>query len=118
MSSPRPTSVQGPSAETSGQAQHLGTVVWALFFIWAGVVILAAVPWGWFLSGVGLLVLAAQLARWQMGMEIEGFWIACGIVFLAGGLWNIFDLPWPLPAVMLIALGAVLLGKVFVAVRH
>jgi hypothetical protein len=53
-----------------------------------------------------------------MAMEIEGFWIACGIVFLAAGLWNIFDLPWPLPAIMLIVLGAVLLGKVFVAVRH
>lgn len=118
MSSTQPTSVRGPSTETSEQAQHLGTIVWALFFIWAGVAVLTAVPWGWFLLGVGLLVLAAQVARWQMGMEIEGFWIACGIVFLAAGLWNIFDLPSPLSAIMLIALGAVLLGKVLLAVRN
>jgi hypothetical protein len=117
MSSIQPTFFQGP-VEKSERAQLLGYVSWALFFIWAGVSILAALTWGWFLLGVGLLVVAAQLARWQMGMAIEGFWVGCGIVFLAAGIWSVLDLPWPLSAVMLIALGAVLLGKVFVAVRR
>jgi hypothetical protein len=46
---------------------------------------LAQLAWGWFLRGVGVLILAAQIARWQMDMEVEGFWLACGIVFLVGG---------------------------------
>ncbi len=117
MTSMQPTSSQGSPIEPSERARNLGYVVWALFFIWAGVSILAALTWGSFLLGVGLLVVAAQLARWQMVMEIEGFWVGCGIVFLAAGIWSLLDLPWPLSAIMLIALGAVLLGKVFVASR-
>jgi hypothetical protein len=68
-------------------------------------------PWGWFLLGVGVLILATQLVRWLMDMKIEGFWIACGAVFLAGALWTLVDLPWPLAPILLILLGVVLLGK-------
>jgi xanthosine utilization system XapX-like protein len=46
-----------------------------------------------------------------MDMKIEGFWIACGAVFLAGALWTLVDLPWPLAPILLILLGVVLLGK-------
>lgn len=117
MSSIQPMSVQGLSAETSERAQHLGTVAWAVFFIWAGISLLAPLPWGWLLLGAGL-VLSAQSFRWQMRIKIESFWIVCGIVLVAPSLWNIFHLPWPLSAIMLIALGGVLLGKGFIAVRH
>ncbi len=117
MTSIQPTSFQGSPTENSERARHLGYVAWALFFIWAGVSILASLTWGWFLLGVGVLTLGAQLARWQMDIEIEGFWVGCGIVLLAAGIWSLLDLPWPLSAIMLIALGTFLLGKVFVAVR-
>ncbi len=114
MTSIQPTSFQGSPAGKSERAEYLSYAAWAVFFIWAGVCILAALPWGWFLLGVGVLVLAAQLARWQMGLEIESFWVACGVVFFAGGIWNVLDLPWPLSAILLIGLGAMLLGKAFV----
>ena len=48
---------------------------------------------GSFLLGVGILILATQFARWLMGMSMEGFWVACATVFVAGGLWTVFNLP-------------------------
>lgn len=100
-----------PSTETSARARQIDSVAWALFFIWVGVAMLEQVPWGWFLLGVGVLTLAAQFARWQADVKIEGFWVACGTVFLAGGVWTLLDLPWPLVPVLLILLGVALLGK-------
>jgi hypothetical protein len=97
-----------PAAETS---EKIGSVSWAVFFIWVGIVLLANLSWGWFLLGVGIIILATQCARWLMGMRLEGFWMACGAVFLAGGLWTLLDLPWPLAPILLILLGVVLLGK-------
>ncbi len=97
-----------PTAEKS---EKIGAVAWAIFFIWAGIAILANLPWGLFLLGVGIIILAAQLVRRLMDIKIEGFWIACGAVFLAGGLWTLVDLPWPLAPILLILLGVVLLGK-------
>ena len=102
---------KGSSAEKSGRAGQLDSLSWAVFFIWVGIAMLAAVPWGWFLLGVGVLTLVTQFARWQMDIKIEGFWIACGTVFLAGGLWLLLDLPFPLAPILLILLGVVLLAK-------
>ena len=97
-----------PATETS---ERMGSASWAVFFIWVGVVLLANLPWGWFLLGVGIIILASQFARWLMGMKLEEFWVTCGAVFLAGGLWTLFNLPWPLAPILLILLGVVLFGK-------
>ncbi len=93
------------------KSEKIGSVAWAGFFIWVGTVILANLPWGWFLLGVGIIILAGQIARWLLGMEIENFWAACGAVFLAGGLWTLLNLPWPLAPILLILLGVLLLAK-------
>jgi hypothetical protein len=106
---------QGSSAE---KGEMLGAVAWATFFIWIGIVMLANVSGGWFLLGVGILTLAIQSARWQMNMKIEGFWVACGAVFLAGGLWTLLNLPWPFVPILLILLGVALLGKTVIGVRR
>jgi len=106
------------STETSDHARQLDSVAWAVFFIWVGIAMLADVPWGWFLLGVGALILTAEFARWQMDLKLSGFWIACGTVFLAGGLWILLDLPWPLAPILIILLGVVLLGKTVVGVRR
>jgi hypothetical protein len=116
MSSTQPAFGQGSSAEKSAPARQLDSVAWAVFFIWVGIAMLAEVPWGWFLLGVGVLIVVAQFARWQMGMKIEGFWVACGAVFLAGGLWQLLNLPWPLAPILLILLGVALLGKAVIGV--
>ena len=108
----------GPSADMSKPAWQLGPVAWAAFFIWSGIAMLAEVRWGWFLLGVGILILAAQFARRQMKMNIEGFWVLCGTVFLAGGLWKLLDLPWPLAPILLILFGVGLLGKAIVGAKR
>ncbi len=98
----------------TGTAGQIDSVAWAVFFIWVGTAMLVSVPWGWFLVGVGILVLAAEFARWQMGIKIEAFWAACGVVFFAGGLWTLLNLPWPLAPILILVLGLWLLGKIIV----
>jgi hypothetical protein len=108
-----------PSLASSPEqpARKLELAAWAVFFIWVGISMLAEVPWGWFLLGVGTLILATQSARWLFGMKIEGFWAVCGAVLLAGGVWKILDLPWPLAPILLILLGLALLGNAAVGAR-
>ncbi len=116
MNSTQASLAQGTSSKASDRARQIDSVAWAAFFIWLGIAMLEQIPWGWFLVGVAVLILAAQFARWQLGMVIEGFWIACGTVFLAGGLWNVLELPWPLAPILLILFGVAMLGKA--VVRH
>ncbi len=118
MSSTQASLGQASSNEKSERARQIDSVAWSIFFIWVGVVMLVHMPWGWFLIGVAVLILATQSARWQMGLAIEGFWAVCGLVFFAGGLWSLLDLPWPLAPILLILLGVVLLGKAIGAVRR
>jgi hypothetical protein len=78
-----------------------------------------AMSWGWFLVGLGILILAAQLARLQMNIKIESFWVAWGAVFLVGGLWTVLNLAsWPLAPIGFILLGMVLLGKAVISIRR
>ena len=114
MSSTQASLTPGSSTETNERARQIDSIAWAIFFIWVGVSMLVPIPWGWFLVGVAVLILAVQFARWQMGMTMEGFWVACGAVCLAGGLWNVLELPWPLAPILLILLGVALLGKAVV----
>jgi len=119
MSSVRPGSGQGSSTEESGLARHLDSIAWAAFFIWIGIAMLMAIPWGWFLVGLGILILAAQLARSQMNIKIQGFWVAWGAVFLIGGLWTVLNLAsWPVVPIVLILLGVVVLGKAIISIRR
>ncbi|WP_316163523.1 hypothetical protein [Bradyrhizobium sp. SZCCHNRI20481] len=107
----QPAFNRGSSTEIAGQ---IDAVAWAVFFIWVGIAMLVPVPWEWFLMGVGILILAAEYARWQMGIRIEGFWVACGVVCFAGGLWALLNLPWPLAPILIIGLGVWLLAKIIV----
>jgi hypothetical protein len=54
---------------------------------------LMGVPWDWFLVGVGVLTLAAQFFHWSMDNKVDLFWIACGVAFLAGGVWMLLQFP-------------------------
>ena len=118
MNSAQQVSGKESAAEKSEPARLLDSAGWAFFFIWVGVAILANVPWGWFFIGVAFLILGTQFARWLMGLEIERFWVACGSVFLVGGLWTLLNLPWPLAPILLILLGVAMLGKVVIGFRR
>ena len=108
----------GEKSFETERARQLDSGVWAVFFIWIGVGMLAAVPWGWFLVGVGALIGVGQLARRQIGLPVDGFWIACAVVILGAGFWDAFRLPWPLAPIFLIALGLWLLAKTVMSSNH
>lgn len=110
MNSIQPAFDKGPASESG---RRVDSVAWAAFFIWAGLTMLMEVPWGWFLVGVGALTLATQLFHWQMDHQADRFWIACGVVFLAGGVWMLLQIQWPLAPLLIILLGVVLLGRAF-----
>jgi hypothetical protein len=93
------------------QSRQIDSGVWAVFFIWVGVVMLAGLPWALFLVGIGVLILGAQLARRQRNLEIETFSLVVGLIFLAAGAWDLLAMPWPLLPIVLIALGGYLLWK-------
>ena len=115
----QPTSGQGSSTEKSELARQLDSTARAIIVIWIGIAMLLMISWGWFLVGLGILILAAQLARSQMNIKIEGFWVAWGAVFLIGGLWTVLNFAsWPLTPIILILLGVVLLGKAIISIRR
>ncbi len=115
MNTTQPALGQGSPVEKT--ARQIGSVSWAVFFIWVGIAILANVPWSWFFIGVGILILLSQFARWQMNVDIEVFWLACAAVFLLAGLWTLLELPWPLGAILIILLGIGLLAKTLMDIR-
>ena len=97
--------------QNSELSRRIDSGAWAAFFIWVGVTMLVHGPWGWFLVGLGVVILGAQTARWQMGLKADTFGVVCGVIFLAGGVWELAALPWSLAPVLLIVLGGYLLRK-------
>ncbi len=91
---------------TGGPASRLDAFGWAAAFIWVGVAMLANVGWAWLLIGLGAIVLCVQAAVRITTGRIGLFWVACGLVLLAGGAWQLFGLTLPLAPFLLILLGA------------
>lgn len=92
-------------------SQKLDAVGWGLFLIWVGIVLLVDIGWGWGLLGVAAIILGETAIRWNLGLNVERFWIVIGFVFLVGGLWELFQVPWPLVPILIIGCGlAVLWG--------
>jgi len=94
------------SENKTADARQLDAIAWALFLIWVGVAVLANFGWGWVLLGLSAIVLGAQAALWRKTEKYETFAVVCGLIFLAGGAWQVLGLTWPLAPVLLIALGA------------
>ncbi len=103
-----PTHVAGSQApdETSAHKRQLDAIAWSLFLIWIGFAVLAKIGWPWSLLGVSAIILGTQALLWMQTKTVDSFAIACGLVFLAGGGWELLGLTWPLAPVLLILLGA------------
>jgi len=93
------------SAAGETLSQMLDAVGWALFFIWVGIAVLTDVGWGWGLLGVAAIVLGGAVVRRLWDLNIGAFWIVVGLMFLAGGLWELLQVPWPLAPLLLIGCG-------------
>ena len=101
------------SAARVALSQKLDAVGWALFLIWVGIAVLADVGWGWGLLGVAAIILGEAVVRQLWDLNVGGFWIVVGLMFLAGGLWELFQVQWPLAPILLIGCGlAALWGAV------
>jgi len=98
-------------------ARQLEAITWALFLIWIGVAVLANVGWGWALLGMSVIILGAQAAHFRRAETVDGFSVACGLVFLVGGAWIVLGLTWPLAPVLLILLGAGMLWSAVFGAR-
>jgi hypothetical protein len=100
------TSVPRPER---GIAQTIDAVGWGLFFAWVGLALLIELSWGLGLLGVGVITLGGQAARRYYGLKLEGFWVAVGVLFTLGGVWESLDVEVSLVPIVLILAGAALL---------
>lgn len=95
--------------KNSGLAKKLDVAGWGLFFIWVGTALLVDLSWGIGLVGVAVITLGAQAVRKYFGLAVEGFWLVCGLVFLVGGLWEMYQVEVSLVPILLIVAGGALL---------
>ncbi|UCE66189.1 MAG: hypothetical protein JSU85_15300 [Candidatus Zixiibacteriota bacterium] len=93
-------------------ANRLDTIGWALFFIWVGIAFLLDFGFGIGLVGIGVITLGVQIARTRHGLKTETFWIIIGILFILGGLWQLFEPDIPIIPILLIVAGLIVLLSV------
>ena len=94
--------------------KKLDAAAWGLFFIWTGIAFLADVGWGAGLLGVGVITLGAQVTRRYFALKLEGFWVAVGFLFIAGGIWELFRVQFGFMPTLCIIAGFALLASIFV----
>ena len=95
------------------------TVGWGLLaLVWGFTILLDAMPFGAGLVGTGLILLGANVVRYFQGIRINGFSACIGVLALVWGGLELAGtvLPFELPvfAILLIALGAAVVGLEFV----
>ena len=88
---------------------QIGAAGWGFFLIWLGIVFWADLGMGLGLVGMGIVTLAAQFARRLAKLPLEGFWIGAGVLFLAGGFWDLLAISLPLAPLLLVAAGFLLI---------
>jgi hypothetical protein len=94
-------------------AKKLDAAGWGLFFIWVGIAFLADFGIGIGLLGVGVITLVEQAARRYLDLKLEGFWVVVGLLFVVGGLWELFEAEIGLVPIILIVVGVALLVSAF-----
>jgi len=93
--------------------QKIDAAGWGLFFVWMGIALLADVGWGVGLLGVGVITLGGQAARRYFGVRLDGFWIVAGVLFLAGGVWELAEIEFSMVPFLLILAGVAVLASAF-----
>ena len=97
--------------ERSDREKRLGTIGWALFFIWIGFSFLLKFDPGISLLGIGIITLGVQVARGKAGFKLEWFWVIIGLLLTFGGIWDLFEPDISLVPLLLILAGFVLLAS-------
>ena len=99
-------------------AHRLGTMGWALFFLWVGIALLSDLSYGVGLLGVGIITLGMQMLRVAFQMKLEGFWVVVGSLFVGGGLGELVKPGAPLLPFILLIAGLLLLLSIARGRRH
>jgi hypothetical protein len=90
----------------------LSGVAWGLLFVWVGVAAAAQVGWGFGLLGVGAIILGAQVLHVLIGhLRIEWFSTVVGLLFLLGGIWELFSIQVALVPILCVVAGVVLIAS-------
>ncbi len=106
------------ASERHRLAKKLDAVGWGLFFIWVGIAFLGDLDVGVGLLGVGIITLGGQVARKFLNLKLEGFWVVVGLLFVVGGLWELFEAEIGLVPIILIVVGLALLVSAFLGKRQ
>lgn len=99
--------------EKGALSHKLDAIGWGLFFIWMGIAFLLDVGRGWGLVGIAVIILGEALTRKKLGLKVGSFWIVVGLLFLAGGLWELLDVQYPVAPFAIIAIGVAVLWGAF-----
>lgn len=102
------------AAERRRIHDKLEAIAWAVFLIWVGIALLADVGIGVGLLGVGVITLGAQVGRRMNGLDLEGFWVIVGVLFVTGGIWELggIETEFPFFEICLIVFGVALLYSI------
>ena len=95
--------------KSSKLEDKLAAVGWGLFFIWIGIALMMNVGASIGLLGVGVITLGMQAIRRYFNLKLERFWVIVGLLFVVGGLWELFEAKLPLVPILLIVAGLALL---------
>ena len=93
--------------------QRLDAAGWGLFFLWVGIALLLDVGWGIGLLGVGIITLGEQAARRYIGISLDGFWVVVGLLFLAGGMWELAQIQASMVPFLVILAGVAIFASAF-----
>lgn len=112
------------TVKSSKLSVSLEAVAWGALLVWWGVTVLVpGLPQGIGAIGVGLILLGVNAVRWLTGAPIRVFSTILGVLALVwGGLdlaASLLSLPFEMPtfAILLIVLGAMLLGQALVRTK-
>lgn len=100
------------TSEKHNFAAKMEAVEWGLFFIWLGIVFLLDIGVGVGLLGIGFIILGMQAARKNYNLEQDRFWVVAGILFVVGGLWELFNIKLPLVPILFIGAGVAILVSI------
>ena len=103
------THVVAPVVHRRITLERLDGIAGGLFFLWAGMALLADVGWGIGLLGVGIVIAGGQVARKSIAAGFEMFWVLVGMLFLLSGVWELFSIRVGLTPIVCIVAGVLLL---------
>lgn len=104
--------VQQPPLGASREQGHrqLSAIGWGLLFVWVGLATLFQVGWGYGLVGVGVIILCSQIAHQVVGgIRLDIFSTIVGLMFLLGGIWELFSIQVGLVPILCIVAGVALM---------